>query len=356
MEILNQSIGVDISKSELVAYFELMYKDQSTKKVGQRKFDNTPSGIKKFVQWIVKKSVDGILLQVVMEATGRYHESLAYHLVDAHYRVCIVLPNRIKHFARSLNQFSKTDSIDAAVIARYGSCQVLEAWQPASPLMRRLRELTRERQDIIKMRTQVTNRRFAMRVSARPQTDILERLGLQLEFFNAQIAQIETQIAELKRKDSVLSEQINRLVSIPHIGLVTASIILAETGGFQLFENRNQLIKYAGLDIVERQSGSSIRGKSKISKRGNSHLRGALYMSALGAISKPGVFQDTYQRCLERHGNGNKALMAVQRKLLLVAFGLHQSQQMYDSEIHYLRCQNEVGGPKSPPTVARLVT
>ncbi|MEM1215947.1 MAG: IS110 family transposase [Bacteroidota bacterium] len=356
MEILNQSVGVDVSKAELVVYFEVMYKNQSTKKVGQRKFDNTLSGIKKLVKWIDKRSDSEVLLQVVMEATGRYHEALAYHLCELHYRVCIVLPNRIKHFARSLNQFSKTDPIDAAIIAHYGACQVLDAWLPASPLMRRLRELTRERQDLIKMRTQVTNRRCAMRASARPQKDILERLNLQLDFFNDQIDQIEAHIAQLKHQDNDLSQQITRLTSVPYIGVVTASIILAETSGFQLFENRNQLIKYAGLDVVERQSGSSIKGKSKISKRGNAHLRGALYMPAVGAISKPGVFQDIYQRCLQRHGNTNKALMAVQRKLLLVAFGLHQSQQMYDPEIHRLRTLNGVGELHGSPTVAHLVT
>ena len=354
MSILNQCVGVDISKAEFIAYFEVMLANQRTKKVGQRKFDNSPIGIKKFVSWLEKKAVKDQVLQVVMEATGRYHEALAYHLFELHYRVCIVLPNRIKHFARSFNQFSKTDLIDAAIIARYGSTQLPDAWQPSSPTIRHLRELTRERQDVIKMRTQTTNRLSAMRASAKPQASIIERLELQILFFNQQIQDIEAEMEHLRGQDPLLAQQLKYLTSIPYVGKTTAYTIIAETAGFTLFENRNQLIKYAGLDIVERQSGSSIKGKSKVSKRGNSQLRAALYMPAVGVINKPSAFQDTYQRCLQRHKCKSKALMAVQRQLLLVAFGLHQSQQLYDPDIHRQRTINGVGEHQGSPTVAHL--
>lgn len=355
MNIIKQSVGVDISKAEFIAYFELMLQDQRTKKIGQRKFDNTPSGAKKFVEWLEKRSIKDVLLEVVMEATGRYHEVLAYHLHECHYRVCIILPNRIKHFARSLHQFSKTDPIDAAIIARYGSCQLLEAWQPSSPSMRRLRELSRERQDLIKMRTQANNRLCAMRSSAKPMASTMERLELQLTFFEQQICDIQIEMDQLSSHDQVFNQQVKYLTSIPHIGKTSAYTILAETAGFALFDNRNQLIKYAGLDVVEYQSGSSIQGKSRVSKRGNAKLRAALYMPAVGAIRRPSVFQDIYQRCLDRHKNKSKALMAVQRKLLLVAFGVHQSQQMYDPEIHRTRTVKQVGEHHGSPTVAHLV-
>ena len=354
MSILNQSVGVDVSKKEFVVYFEVMLSDQTYKKVGQRKFKNTPKGIKEFVKWLEQKAVPQTLLQVVMEATGRYHEALAYHLYEHRYRVCIVLPNRIKHFGHSLNQFSKTDPIDAAIIARYGACQLPQAWQPASPSMRRLRELTRERQDVIKIRTQANNRLCAMRVAAKPEPSTIERLEAQLDFFNQQIQDIEGEMKQLGRQDKVLTQQLLLLTSIPHIGQTTAYTILAETAGFALFENRNQLIKYAGLDVVQRQSGSSINGKTKVSKRGNAHLRAALYMPAVGLIGKPGVFQDTYLRCFGRHKNKSKALMAVQRQLLLVIFGVHQSQRMYDPDIHRQRTINKVGENAGSPTVAHL--
>lgn len=355
MQVFKQSVGVDISKSDFVAYFEVMLSNQRIKKIGRRKFDNTPSGAKRFVQWLVKKSVKDVLLEVVMEATGRYHEVLAYHLYEGHYRVCIVLPNRIKYFARSLNQFSKTDPIDAAVIARYGLSQPLEAWEPPREGMRRLRELSRERQDLVKMKTQAINRLHAMRSSAKLANSTIERLELQLAFFEQQIAVVEAEMNQLSNQDQHLAYQVKQLTSIPNIGTTSAYTILAETAGFQLFSNRNQLIKYAGLDVVENQSGTSIEGRSRISKRGNANLRAALYMPAVSALTKPSVFRDTYQRHLDSHKNKSKALMAVQRKLLLVAFGTHQSGQMYDEQQHRCRTSKQVGEHKGSPTVAHLV-
>ena len=355
MQVFKQSVGVDISKSDFVAYFEVRLSNQRIKKIGQRKFDNTPSGAKSFVQWLVRRSIQDVFLEVVMEATGRYHEVLAYHLYDCHYRVCIVLPNRIKYFARSLNQFSKTDPIDAAVIARYGLCQSLEAWEPPSEGMRRLRELSRERQDLVKVKTQAINRLHAMRSSAKLANSTIGRLEMQLTFFEQQIAVVEAEMDQLSNQDQHLAYQVKQLTSIPNIGTTSAYTILAETAGFQLFSNRNQLIKYAGLDVVENQSGSSIEGKSRISKRGNANLRAALYMPAVSALTKPSVFRTTYQRHLDRHKNKSKALMAVQRKLLLVAFGVHQSQQMYDEQQHRCRALKQVGEHKGSPTVAHLV-
>jgi transposase len=356
MNMIKQSVGVDISKDDFIVYVELLFVDQTTKKLGGRKFANTPKGAKKFVEWLGKKSVADVPLQIVMEATGRYHEVLAYYLYENHYRVCVALPNRIKHFAHSLHQFSKTDTIDAYMIARYGSSRLLDTWQPSSPGMRRLRELTRERQDLIKMRTQAINRLGAMRVAAKPMVSIIERLEAQIDFFNQQMEDIDAEMDQLSREDQVFSQQLERLISIPNIGKVTARTILAETAGFVLFNNRSQLIKYAGLDVIERESGTSVHGRSRVSKRGNAHLRSALFMPALGAIRKPGIFRNVYQRHLAKHKNPNKALMAVQRKLLLVAFAIHQSGQMYDVNIHYQSTLNEVGEHNGSPTVARLAS
>lgn len=356
MKELKQTIGVDISKDDFIAHFEILFTDQTTKKVGSRKFANTVKGVKSFMSWIEKKSVEEAPLQVVMEATGRYHEVLAYHLHEHHYRVSIVLPNRIKYFAYSLQQFSKTDPIDASMIARYGSLQSPDAWQPASPSMRRLRDLSRDRQDIIKMRLQASNRLGAVRAGANPMASIMERLETQIALFNRQIGEIDREMDQLAEEDQLLCEQIERLCSVPHIGKISARTILAETGAFALFENRNQLIKYAGLDIVEKQSGSSLNGRGKISKRGNSNLRAALYMPAVGIIRQPGVFRDAYDRHFECHKNKSKALMAVQRKLLLVVFAMHQNQQMYDPNIHRKRTVKGVGEHDGSPTVARLAS
>ena len=144
-----------------------------------------------------------------------------------------------------------------------------------------MRELSRERQDIIQMRTQAKCRFAALVSGHKPPKKTLNRIKRQIALFDEQLAQIEADMERLRQKDEQLSQSVSLLCSISHIGTTTAFIIIAETNDFQLFENRNQLIKYAGLDVIERQSGSSIMGKSKISKRATDtceqHLIWALF-------------------------------------------------------------------------------
>lgn len=141
MQTVALSVGVDVSKDTLAVYLERLNDDRSYVKVGARTFPNTGKGIKILIKWLVHKSNGTTLLQVTMEATGRYHESLAYALIDENVRTSIVLPNRIKNFARSLNEYSKTDPIDARIIARYTTLYNPKAWTPANKSMRQLREL-----------------------------------------------------------------------------------------------------------------------------------------------------------------------------------------------------------------------
>lgn len=263
MQTVSISVGVDVSKGDLAVHLEKLSDNRSYKKIGSRNFKNTGSGIKSLIKWIARKAQDTSLLHVVMEATGRYHEPLAYALIEQSLCASIVLPNRIKSFAHSLNEYSKTDPIDARIIARYTTLHNPVAWTPANKSMRQLRELTRERQDIIQMRTQAKCRVSAFESGHKPPRKTIKRVMRQIKLFNEQIKQIEDDMDRLCKQDEQLDNSIKLLVSIPHIGNITAYTLMAETGGFELFENRNQLIKYAGLDIVERQSGSSIREKVK---------------------------------------------------------------------------------------------
>ncbi|MCH5599342.1 IS110 family transposase [Niabella ginsengisoli] len=114
------------------------------------------------------------------------------------------------------------------------------------------------------------------------------------------------------------------------MGLLTASTVLAETNGFDLIKNKKQLTSYAGLDVKEKQSGTSVKGKPKISKRGNKYLRKSLHMPALGAISHDERFKAIFARLVARHGIKMKAVVAIQRKLLELMYTLYKKQEKYD--------------------------
>lgn len=349
MIITKQSVGIDVGKNEFYARILRQAQDQPGfhKHRGNKKFPNTAAGFGHFQSWLDKYVDRNVALTLAMEATGVYHEALAYFLQDKGYRVVIELPTKIKAFAKSLNQQSKTDLVDAEVIAQIAIERELRAWTPPTQSMRQLKSLTRQLQAIIEARTVAKNQLHAVTHSAYPLKTVLKRHQQIITLYDKQIATIEREIERLRVKDRPLDELLELLVSIPGVGLRTAAVITAETGGFQLFKTRNQLIKYAGMDIKEKQSGTSIRGKSRMSKVGNARIRRALYMPSLQYINDDGVLGQLYQRVLARTGIKLKALVAVQRKLLIVMYAVIKNQTPYDPALHKQRALNRVGEPES---------
>lgn len=351
MKFRKQVVGVDMSKDSFdVKFLALPVESDRFKIRGSRKFPNTPKGFNSFHIWVSKKAEPGGELIIAMEATGSYHEPLAYFLHEQGYQVAILLPNRVKSFARSHNQFSKTDQIDAMIIARMALERNLRMWHPASKSDRQIRQLTRERQSLMQDRLRHHNQLHALEYAHGKWAKSKRRHEVSVNLLDRQIKAIETEIKELRSQDQSLDQAMTLLETIPQVGPITAATVLAETGSFELFESRSQVVKYAGMDIIERQSGSSIRGKGRLSKKGNSRLRAALHMPAIGVINREGPFKDLYMRVLERTRCKMKAVVAVQRKLLVVMYALIKNGQEYDLSIHQQRIKG-VGEHKGSPTV-----
>jgi transposase len=340
MKVLSkQAIGVDISKDDFVA--RLYYVEQGVepqyKRRTKKKFANTVKGCEAFEVWLKKHTQEGVFLSIAMEATGVYHEQLAYYLHARLYAVSIVLPNKVKAYARSLNQKSKTDDIDADLIALMAAERQLDRWIPLSPIMLNLKALTRQRQVFIEQRTSSKNQLHAVRHSAKQMESVIKRFEDIIEVLDLLVEDVDKELKQISSEDASCKVELERLCTIVGIGWITAVIILAETDGFKLFTRRSQLVKYAGLDVVYKQSGSSINGKTRISKQGNSHIRAALYMPAMSAVQYPGIFQDIYQRIKERTGNGKMALVAVERKLLTTMLALYRNKTDYQTDYHKRR-------------------
>jgi transposase len=144
--------------------------------------------------------------------------------------------------------------------------------------------------------------------------------------------QIKEAINEVIKNNEMLQQKVKLLCSIKGVGTLTATTIIAETNGFALFENIKQLISYAGYDVIENQSGDHV-GKTKISKKGNSHIRRILHMPALNAVTyevKP--FTDLYQRIYLRTNIKMKGYVAVQKKLLATMYTLWKRDEMFDPD------------------------
>ena len=330
--IIRQSVGIDMSNDDFHACFYLMNLRGESKRKGKvRVFKNTPTGFKSLVDWIEKNRVASSLeLTITVEATGVYHEQLSYFVHDKSYPISILLPNTVKAFAKSLNTLSKTDQIDAQTIARMGVERKLRFWSPMSPLMRDLKGLSRQRQAFIKQKIALTNQLHADEKRAKPVKSNIKRGRKMISIYIKQIEAIEKEMKELLRKDEQLKVSVKRLCTVPGVAFITAATFLAETDVLTLFSSESQLIKYCGYDIKRNDSGTSVHGRTSISKAGNSHIRGSLYMPSMSAMQLEGPFRESYFRVVDRTGHGKMGLVAVQRKMLKVMFACHKKQEDYD--------------------------
>lgn len=327
-EIIRQNVGIDVSKEDFEVSFMQMDNQLNTKVKGSRHFSNNATGFQLLLQWVEKKAIEELPLSFTMEATGVYYENLAYFLYEQGLLVHVVLPNQSKNYTASLGLKSKTDKIDARALAMMGLERKLRLWNPTSPDLKILKQLTRERDSLVKERTSVSNRLHALRHQAKPNQDSITRSQAHIGFLDHQIKEIEKEIKAAVSANKTLETKLNLLQSIPGVGMITAAIIAAETNGFACIDSIRQLTSFAGLDIKIRESGKW-KGKSRISKKGNSRIRKALYMPSLSKIGNDASTQKYYQRIKEKKGKGIIAVVAVQRKLLSLMYTLWKKEEMF---------------------------
>lgn len=333
--IRKQSVGIDVASDKLdVRLGAISTRDQMNFSPSKT-FSNHSQGFHRLMEWVQTHVEDTENVWFVMEATGVYYEELAYFLHKAGFQVCVLVANRAKHYAQSLPVKSKTDAIDARILARYGLERSPRAWDPACEQLRRIKLLVRERHQLKKQRTQLKNRLHAAHRRWQHPDSSLKRLTDHIERINDYLRQIGQELDRLWRSDQQLSEAIKRIAQIGGVGRKTVLEIIAETNGFALITNRNQLASYAGLDVMLDQSGTRV-GATKISKQGNVYIRQTLYMPAVCASQHNRALQAFYKRLVAKHPNRKKiALVAVMRKLLLLIYSLWKSGQTYDPEFHY---------------------
>lgn len=348
-QILKQVCGIDISQKELVVALGRMYEDLTCQIYAYKPFNNNSKGFELLLKWVKKLTDTNLEVSYVMEATGVYHEKLAYYLCSNDRYVSIILPNKISNYARTLDVKTVTDKTASEAICLFGLERKLETWHPADPVLKQMRQLVRERDQLVQTRTVAKNQLHAEQAEATPLKNSVNRFKKQIQFLNKQILEIESEVNVLVRSNKNIKANVELLTSIPGVGQLTASTVLAETNGFDLIRNKKQLTSYAGLDVKEKQSGTSVKGKAKISKRGNKNLRKAMYLPSLVAIRHDERFKAIFARLVMKDGLKKKASVAIQRKLLELMYTLYKKQEKYDK--NYL--QEEDG--ESSQTIPKQV-
>ena len=327
---VKQVVGIDVAQKELVVSLGRMSSDWTPEIYASKVFLNSDKGFLALKEWVTKLTDAEVEVRYVMEATGVYHQRLAFFFHQQEALVSIILPNKISNYFRTLEVKTITDKTASEAITRFGLERKLNSWNRPNPSFQKLQQLTRERSQIVEERTLVKNQIHAEKSEAHPNKSSIERAKKRLALLDKQEAEIRAEIATEVKGNAEVKKAVKLLCTIPGIGLLTATTILGETNGFELIRNKRQLTSYAGLDVKEKQSGTSVKGKPQLSKKGNRHLRKAMHLPALTAIRHYERFKGVFARLVSKHGIKMKAVVAVQRKLLELTYTIYKTQKPFD--------------------------
>ncbi len=315
-------VGIDVAKAKLDVALRQPAGKWRTKVV-----PNTGAGFAELRGWLAKFGVS--CAHVCMEATGVYWEALAHDLADHGLQVSVVNPAQIKAFGGAMGVRTKTDAVDAKLIAEFCAARNPALWQPASKSVRRLRALVGRREALVDLRVQESNR---LEVAATQ--EVRSSIEQVIAHLDGQIKAIEQQIRKDVDDDPTLREQRALLASIPGVGDKTIAMFLGHYGGQLRFDKTSQAVAFAGLDTRKCESGSSVKGRPRISKQGHSAIRKALYMPAVVVMTKTQWGKIFTDRLLAAGKPKKLILAALMRKIVAIAYGVLKSKTPFNAAIH----------------------
>lgn len=329
MEVQKQCVGIDISNLDFTVSICSQLSNQDLIYSETTKFSNCKKGFNQLNRWVSKHVDKQKPIVYLMEATGVYYEQLAHHLFKIKKTVHVVLPNKSKHYFSSLNVKSKTDDIDAKALSRFGVERKHRLWFPPSDNLLHLRHLTRYYVQLQEQKTSLNNIKHSKEKSVGVQKFILNSNKSLIKQLDKQILKCKKEVELLIQSDEELKQKVEKIATIKGLGILTIATIISETLGFEQFENVKQVVSYAGYDVVQRESGTSIKGKTKISKKGNKYIRNALYFPAMVACRYNEDLKSDYIRIIQKKPSKMIGQVAIQRKLLVLVYTLWKKDEEF---------------------------
>ena len=295
-------------------------------------FKNSISGFKKFVKLLDFNS------HCVMEATGYYHYQLAYYLQEEGIKVSVENPLSVKRFIQMKLSKIKTDKSDSKLICEYAKHVELKLWKGNSKHQLECLQMTRLLSVYTKQSTMLKNKLHGEAVLGNPSKAVVSSLKRSLKQVQKEMKTIEDKLLILVKEAH--QDVLTRLKSIPGIGPKTSLMLVVLTDGFDRFTSGSELCSYAGLTPVIRQSGSSVKGRPRISKIGNQKLRNLLFMCSFNACKYNHACKAIYERLVAKGKSKKLALIAVCNKLLKQAFAIAKSGLTYDNNYRSVLVRN----------------
>lgn len=300
--------GIDVSAKTLDA----SVLPGSGGKPKRRRFENDSAGHALLIAWLLTLGP----IRVVCEATGVYHLDLAFALNRAGIALMVVNPRRAKRFIEAQARNTQTDLIDADELAQFSMRMEFVPWKAPSDTAFAVHKLGRAIGRMTKNHTAVSNRLHAAQATARTPGSIIEALKRELAFIERERELLFKESNALILAEPDMANKFRLLMSAPGIAEVSAPAILAELIILPDDLTAKAWTKYAGLDPSSKTSGTSVKGKTHIAKRGNARLRGALFLPALCARLHDPLLKAFADRLVANHKTKLQAVVAVQRKLL----------------------------------------
>ncbi len=321
-------IGIDVSKEKLDCAW---INDPLSGKVKNKSLLNTPKGYLSLIDWAIKQCNDSIeSIHFVMEATGIYHEAVAYALHQAGAKVSVVNPAQIRDYAKSLGIRTKTDKKDSVVITRYGHTQAPRLWQPEPEEIRTLKALISRLEAIEKDIQRERNRLEKAQISL-TSNDVIDSIQTILAQLKDEKNRLETLINNHIDSHPQLKQDRELLETIPGVGPVISRLMVSVIRSRD-FESAPQCAAFVGIIPIQHESGTSVKGRPHLSKAGKGSIRAKLYMAAVASVQFNPDIKRQYERLLKNGKVKMSALCAAMRKLVHICFGVLKHQQPYQPQ------------------------
>jgi transposase len=326
MPVKTLYVGIDVSKHHLDIAVTI---DGKTIEANI-KTTNNQTGFKDSVSWITKyaQMYTCEIIHCCIESTGVYSDGIADYLQRTEaYQVSLINPIQAKAYSRTVMLRTKTDKVDAGLLAQYVAIVKPAVTLPIPDEIKELRALIRHLDYL-------NTRRAQEKGHLESATDkvVINSIQDVIKHYDKQIAKLEKLIKDYLSNRPDLKSKVELLKTIPGIGEVTARILLCE---IHVERNTEKItakvqVAHAGLAPAQKQSGKSVRGKSIICKTGNVRLRRCLYFPAIVASKANPIIAVFYQRLLARGKHKKVAIIAAMRKLLSIAIGVLNNHVAFD--------------------------
>jgi transposase len=318
-----QVVGVDIAKLkfDVCAVFE----GKTRKKV----FLNNTSGFEGLISWITNLGLGNP--HFCMEATGCYSEGLSEFLFEKNLKVSVVNPLQMKRFRESKMVRQKTDSSDSEVIALFCLQNNTSLWEPKPLENKELYEVNQAINNLKNEMTRITNR-----LEKTYRNKVIKALMNKRIFdLKSDIEKLSYEAKRIINSSEKLKENYANLTGIKGIGERAAISILSEMPNVENFESAKQYAAFAGVTPSHYESGTSVKGKSRISRMGSRKVRKTLYMVALVVKRFNPFFKPFCDRLAAKNKPPKVIIVAVMRKLMHIIFGMLKNNQQFDKKLAF---------------------